>query len=137
MGRMRSEMSKKNKYWIPSERYLELKHFCLQYPAWQKEYVALDCVDVTVYDRIVNHGYKRLHNPTLDRAMRMKELDDRCTLIYNCAKKADIDIYSWLMIGITRNLSYDKLKAHGIPCGKDYYYNAYHKFFFLLDKERK
>ena len=137
MGRMRSEMSKKNEYWIPSERYLELKHFCLQYSTWREEYIALDCIDVTAYDRIINHGYKRFHDPTLDRVMRMNELDDKCSLIQKCAKKADIDIYIWLMTGVTKNLSYDQLKARGIPCGKDYYYNAYHKFFYLLDKERK
>lgn len=28
------------------------------------------------------------------------------------------------------------LVARGIPCGKDYYYDRYRKFFWLLDKER-
>ena len=30
------ELSKKSKYWIPRHRYYELKHFCLQYPEWEK-----------------------------------------------------------------------------------------------------
>ena len=35
---IRAELSKNNKYWISKHRYYELKHFCLQYPEWQKEY---------------------------------------------------------------------------------------------------
>ena len=34
------EVSEKNKYWIDKHRYYELKHFCLQYPLWKKEYQA-------------------------------------------------------------------------------------------------
>ncbi len=40
--KVRSELSKKNKYWIERHRYYELKHFCLQYPIWKKAYAALD-----------------------------------------------------------------------------------------------
>ena len=40
--KIRSKLSKKNRYWIPPERYYELKHFCLQYPIWKKAYAALD-----------------------------------------------------------------------------------------------
>lgn len=35
---IRAELSKNNKYWISKHRYYELKHFCLQYPEWQKEH---------------------------------------------------------------------------------------------------
>ena len=35
---IRPEISKKNLYWIPKHRYYELKHFCLQYPEWKKNY---------------------------------------------------------------------------------------------------
>ncbi|MDR3050714.1 MAG: hypothetical protein LBU67_03220, partial [Oscillospiraceae bacterium] len=39
---VRPEISEKSKYWIERHRYYELKHFCLQYPVWQKAYSALD-----------------------------------------------------------------------------------------------
>ena len=45
MSCVRSEISKKNPYWIPKHRYFELKHFCLQYPDWKIEYAALLGVD--------------------------------------------------------------------------------------------
>ena len=31
---IRPESSQSNEYWIPRDRYYELAHFCLQYPAW-------------------------------------------------------------------------------------------------------
>lgn len=39
---VRSEISKKNIYWIEQHRYYELKHFCLQYPLWKKAYSEID-----------------------------------------------------------------------------------------------
>ena len=33
---IRPELSKNNEYWIPRQRFYELKHFCLQYPSWKK-----------------------------------------------------------------------------------------------------
>jgi len=37
----RNELSKKSKYYLPKEEYLTVKHFCLQYPAWEAELDAL------------------------------------------------------------------------------------------------
>lgn len=35
---IRPKISEKNKYYIDKHRYYELKHFCLQYPLWEKQY---------------------------------------------------------------------------------------------------
>ena len=37
MANLRSEISNKSPYYISKHRYLELKHFCLQYPEWKEE----------------------------------------------------------------------------------------------------
>lgn len=39
---IRAEVSENNPYWIEKHRYYELKHFCLQYPTWKRNYVSLD-----------------------------------------------------------------------------------------------
>lgn len=39
---IRSEVSKKNVYWIERHRYYKLKHFCFQYPLWKKAYAEID-----------------------------------------------------------------------------------------------
>ena len=41
---IRSEISKKNEYWIEKHRYYELKHFCMQYPIWKKLIDYIDSV---------------------------------------------------------------------------------------------
>ena len=38
---MKSELSKRNPYWIEKHRYYELRHFCLQYPIWKSSYNSL------------------------------------------------------------------------------------------------
>lgn len=38
---VRSELSKRNKWHISKHKFLELKHFCLQYPEWHKLYLEL------------------------------------------------------------------------------------------------
>lgn len=35
--KIRPELSKLNPYWISTHRFYELKHFCLQFPEWEKE----------------------------------------------------------------------------------------------------
>lgn len=39
---IRAEVSENNPYWIEKHRYYELKHFCLQYPTWKRNYVSLE-----------------------------------------------------------------------------------------------
>lgn len=41
---IRAEVSENNPYWIEKHRYYELKHFCLQYPTWKRNYVMLSDV---------------------------------------------------------------------------------------------
>lgn len=38
----RAKLSRRNPYYIPAERYYELKHFCRQYYDWKK---ALNLID--------------------------------------------------------------------------------------------
>ena len=56
---LRAELSEKNPYWIEKHRYYELKHFCLQYPIWNKAYSALDGLHSKTMNlaiNVVTHG---------------------------------------------------------------------------------
>lgn len=114
-------------------RMLELKHFCLQYEDWKREYVKLVVLK--------SYGYGEVKGCDIsDRvsqvAIRAKMLDDKMSLVKKCAKEAGGDIWEWLFMAVTCGLSFVTLEKRGIPCGKDYYYERYRKFFWLLDKER-
>ena len=138
MSRMRSSMSKKNKWYIDPERYLELKHFCLQYNKWN------DAVhDYNLYRMsrtcMSGHVDKRIaeSDPTADFVINYQENNFRRILIEGCALEANRSIHDWIVMGVANGLGYEQLKARGLACGKDYYYEAYHKFFYILDKRRK
>lgn len=63
-----------NKYWISRERYLELKHFCYQYPSWVKNYLLLtNGIDIKSLD------------PTSDRAIAIAEYERVIALVYDTA----------------------------------------------------
>ena len=66
---VRAEISEKNKWWLPRHRYYELKHFCLQYPAWKKILAKLKGVGVYPLD--------------LEKVSRTNNIDDptaRCVI---------------------------------------------------------
>lgn len=130
---IRTEVSRRNPYHVNKHRMLELKHFCLQYEDWKTEYVKLVVLK--------SYGYGEIKgSETVDRtsqvAIRAAELDRKMTMVKKCAKEAGGDIWEWLFMAVTCGLSFTTLEKRGIPCGKDYYYERYRKFFWLLDKER-
>ena len=129
---IRSEISKKNRYWIPKHRYLELKHFCLQYPKWKqdvREYVWRNS------DVIVTGN--EWSDPTF-RAVEKRELANKyISMVEKCAKSASCELWSYLLKAVTEDLSYVTLRMiNNIPCGRDMYYECYRRFFWLLDKTR-
>ena len=134
MSRMRSSMSKKNKYYIPQERYLELLHFCRQYMDFCSRIAAIKLLQTSGSYLMPKEG--EAIDLTAEAALRIADLQHKIDIIRDSAKEASPDIWMWVLSGITDNLSYDVLKLKGIPCGKDYYYEAYHKFFYFLDQKR-
>lgn len=131
------ELSEKNPYWIERHRYYELKHFCLQYPLWKKEYDMIDGAskrgdDLGTVIQVSGYG-----DPTAKAAEAMIYLSTRMDMVKKAAADSDELLAKYLVIGITEGWSYDVLKARlEIPCGKDTYYDRYRKFFWLLDKIR-
>ena len=134
---IRPEISEKNKYWIDKHRHYELKHFCLQYPMWKKAYADLEGPGLSscMTDRLPSSGGPG--DPTAKRAVRKTYYLERIKLIEKTAKKADEELYSYILKGVTEELSYTHLKSKmSIPCGRDMYYDRYRKFFWLLSEAR-
>ena len=139
MSYVKSELSQNNKYWIPRHRYFELKHFCLQYTEWKKEYIEL--LSTYSLPRLSNNKprlEKRISDHTGEIAIKRLYYAERIKIVENIAIKVDESIYEYLLKGVTEDKSYTYLKTYcNIPCGKDYYYDRYRYFFWLLDKERQ
>lgn len=130
---IRTELSKKHPYWISKHRMLELKHFCLQYRDWETEYREI-CVLRGHQNEFAGGGQET--DRTGELATEAVELDKKMRLVEDCCREAGDDIWEWLLKGVTEGLSFTWMEANGIPCGRDYYYIRYRRFFWLLDKRR-
>lgn len=131
---MRSELSKKNPYWIPRERYLELKHFTKGYWDYMTELRALyglkSCtvIDLSREKRYLSGGVK----PGI--IYWREKLD----CIEKAANEACKELAPYVLQVIIESSSYDKLNArYNIPCGRRQFYRAYRRYFWYLDKMLK
>ena len=136
-GRVRAEISKSNPYWIPKHRLYELKHFCLQYPEWQKAYNALLGVSGRAFSTDPIKKTIRFSSPTERTGMLRAYYSRNMELVRTAAERTDPTLSEYIFLGVTEGWSYDILKARfNMPCGKDTYYDAYRRFFWILSKER-
>lgn len=133
----RPELSKKNDYWICKHRYYELKHFCLQYDNWNKFYKHLTNSTIRKSNLDLNYG-SGVCFPVQDLVEKSIFYKTRMDMVKNAAILADPELSDYILKAVIKNLSYTTLRAkYNLPCGKDYYYKLYRKFFYILDKERK
>lgn len=136
--RIRAELSEKNPYWIDKHRYYELKHFCLQYPIWKKEYASLTGYEDRPTDWLGYVSTGVLRDPTTKTGLKRAYYSERINMIESVARQTDSLLAPYLLKGITEGWPYDILQARmGVPCCKDLYYDMYRRFFWLLDQERR
>ena len=127
-------LSKNNPYHIFKHRYYELKHFCLQYPEWKKEYAEITLTPKQSDVKVQNSP----GDPTANLALRRTMLLDRMKLVEQSSIEADPDIARWLLSGVTEGWSYDILSSRlEIPCCREYYYIRYRRFFYILSRDRR
>ena len=134
---IRAEISERNKYYINKHRHYELKHFCLQYPTWKREYAALDepSIGSSLSEKLPTSNIPG--DPTGDRAIKKVYYSERINLIERIAKEADEFLYKYILKAVTEELSFTYLKSKlEIPCGRDMYYDRYRRFFWLLSEAR-
>ena len=134
---IRNEISANSKYYISKHRYLELKHFCLQYPEWQKLYATIQKYpesNMLAICKTFNYNQEKFVET---QAIKAAEISRCMNLVKKCAIEADKDLSDYIFKAVTQDLSYPYLSAKlEIPAGRDMYYDRYRKFFWLLDKER-
>lgn len=133
---IKAETSKKSTYWIDKHRYYELKHFCMQYSLWKKEYSELICCKFS--DILSPSDNKTSADPTLNAVEKRLFYRQRMDMIEKIATQTDESLSNYILKAVTEGVSYVYLKARlDIPCSRSTYYELYRKFFWLLDKERR
>lgn len=135
-NQQRAELSKKNPYWIPRDKYYELLYFSRQYWTMRQEKKELLRTYPTIsYDE--NYTITDISNPVEKAVCRVSYLTDMMKLIEDTVKEVDPDIYKWLLNGVTTDKSYEYLNQKmGLPMSRSAYYERYRKYFFLLSKKR-
>ena len=134
---IRPEISQKNKYYISKHRYYELKHFCLQYPEWKKDYL-----------EVQNRGIRNAKNPRVGKttkqnsivetdAIILEGLSKKIDTIELVATTTDPELSNYILQAVTQGRSYEYLLTHDeIPCSRDTFYDRYRRFFWLLNTIR-
>jgi hypothetical protein len=139
----RPEISEKNKYYISKHRYYELKHFCLQYHEWEKQYNILEesTIQSQTLQFAIIHGELfpwPLPDPTHKLAMKKASLSSKMDMVKNTAMKVDSYLGEFIFKAVTEDKSYNYLRMKcNLACGKDIYYENLRRFFWELDKIRQ
>ncbi len=128
---IRSELSKNNPHYLEKHRYLELKHFCLQYPNWSHELEQISFFGTSKLDYYFEHKFS---DPTNRIAETRMFYTSRMDLIKSFCKMVDPVIGDYIFKGVTQGLGYEVLNP---PCGKELYYKLYRKFFWALHLSRE
>lgn len=139
MTTIKPKLSEKNEYYISKERYYELKHFCLQYLDWKRDYKALSLEGVETPNLEIPRVGKTTKqlSKVEKRAMILEELSHRIMLVEATAQATDSELSDYILLAVSRGKSYEYLHAScNIPCSRDTFYRRYRKFFWLLNSVR-
>ena len=135
----RPEISKQNPYWISRHRFYELKHFCLQYYEWKEELMIISECQKHQLDGNEHTKSSGPGNPVFECVVRREQLTHYIDILDKAIKACSDDIGKYIFKAVTEGVSYEYLFTleDRIPCCKDYYYEAFRKFFWILSKLRK
>lgn len=132
------EITERSPWWIPRQRYYELKHFCLQYPDWK---IQVRMIDGIQHQAPYSDMPKDVSADILDQTARMAEKRARLTkkieIVERAALEAGEDLCRYVLKSITEGIPYSVMQCTiRIPCNRNEYYDRYRKFFYVLDKLR-
>lgn len=132
-------LSKKNPYYISTEKKLELVHFCRQYPAWRAEYNELmhSSEGRTMATDAVKVMRGLAARPTEGAILRAVELGEKIELVDHAAMTAAPGMVGAIRQGAIYGKSYDQLNTMSpMPVSRAEYYRTLRKFYWLLAQKR-
>lgn len=134
---MRSELSKKNPFWLSKERYLELKHYAKSY--WDNKCELKYLPEEKIHSEFVTSTNKRIYfnsSRTEKTVLRCIQLETKVETIEKAASVVGGDVFApYILWCATEGMSYDAINAQcPIPCGRRQFYQMYRQFFWILDQ---
>lgn len=135
MDHFKSELSRKNPYWLSKHRYMELEHFCLQYPEWKELLKELESHISQNWDSDTK-GPISIRSLE-DLVIKRDQLQQKIDMVDEAGRQCDDVIGMSIVKAVTEGLSFEAAKAEcEVPYEKDAWYNRRRFFFWLLDKKR-
>lgn len=132
MSRIRLRHSKKSRYYLEPELYMETYWHCMRYHALKTEYEN----SVGLVRGRSEGASSGTGDPTASQAMRLARIGTAIRRIEDTARAVAPEIYTYLLAGVTeRHMTFDRLKAKGMPCERDMYYDRRRKFYWLMAKK--
>ena len=121
---------------ISKDRYIELLHFCRQYPEWKIEANSLLGIKGLKMDGLPK-GTGRT-DMVATAAERRESLTRKIDMVDECAKKTKGGIwYAAIIQNVCMGRSYAQLDATIMPTSfRQAYFGARREFFELLDKKK-
>lgn len=134
---IRADISKNNKYWISKHRYYELKHFCMQYKEWVDAYNSIGYESKRFGYEPKLEANRKTSNNTERIAIIREGYHSKIKMLMDSASEADDFLADYILEAVTEGRSYEYLKmVMEIPCCREYYYERYRKFFWILNMKR-
>lgn len=137
--KQRSTVSKKSPYYVERHRYLELRQFCLQYDLWAEKKNRLYSLSTrqAIQEVLIKRHHTTRSHFLEALAERLDEVSKSIELVDKALEQCDPVIAPYLKKGLTKGVSFATINAmERIPCSKDYYYNQYRRFFWVLNSIR-
>lgn len=131
---IRPEISKKRKYYVSKERYYELKHFCLQYQEWVDELEELGYLPAPSNNEVKSTDVSK---PVEDLALRRSKLMNRIETLMKAVEELNDPIGCFIFDSVTTGRAFPYYESRELVFGRDYWYDRYRKFFYILDKIRE
>lgn len=125
-------------YWLPAEAFRLAYSYALMYGVWAREYSGLEDEmkrpGGVSYDGTPGGGGAASRTEGL--AVRMAALSEKMEKVERALDKAGGTLVHWLKIGVTgERVSYEQLRARGMPCGRGLYYEMRRRFYWYLSME--
>lgn len=133
---MARKMSYLGKYKISRKALNYAKWYSLNYPDWLEQYNSLkDSVRAISYDGMPT-GKGQASDATMKLATKRAELRDKMLKVEHAASEAGGDIAEFILKSVIfENMTFEDMKAIGLPCERTMFYERRRKYYYLLSKE--
>lgn len=123
------------KYPIEARDLAYTKAYSLKYPRWLDQYNNLkDAVKAINYD---NSGgpSRRISDTTADNATKRMIIRGKMMKVEQCAFEAGGDLAEYILKSvIDENVTFEDMKAAGMPCERRCFYEKRRKYYYLLNQ---